>query len=107
MLKAELYFHLLANLKTMQFYEFLLTSFCFHNFRRHLTGTNDISFDFSSQIYVAEFSPYEWSQDLICIGTENTVVIGAFVFPVSLFLTNPRDSNQILSILGGLLAQRR
>lgn len=52
-------------------------------FRRHVVkGTKDVAFDFGSQIYVAEFSPYEWSQDLICVGTENTVVIGAFVFPV-------------------------
>ncbi|XP_059487188.1 nucleoporin Nup37 [Neocloeon triangulifer] len=39
------------------------------------------AFDFPSQIFVVEFSPFCWSKDLVCVGTENSVVLGAVLFP--------------------------
>lgn len=40
----------------------------------------------SGQIYCVEFSPYEWSQQLICIGLKEEVIIGTIKFQVNQLL---------------------
>ncbi|XP_035725577.1 nucleoporin Nup37-like isoform X1 [Vespa mandarinia] len=39
-----------------------------------------IKLNLSGQIYCVEFSPYEWSQQLICIGLKEEVIIGTIKF---------------------------
>lgn len=34
----------------------------------------------SGQIYCVEFSPYEWSQHLICIGLKEEIIVGTIKF---------------------------
>lgn len=39
---------------------------------------------FPSQIFQAEFSPYEWSQNLLCIALKDKIVIGTLSIQVQL-----------------------
>lgn len=38
--------------------------------------------DFPDRIYCVEFSPYEWSQHLICIALSKEIVVGTIKFQV-------------------------
>jgi len=45
-------------------------------------GTSPHTIDFTDQIYRVEFSPYEYSQNLICIALANKIAVGNVKFQV-------------------------
>jgi hypothetical protein len=47
-----------------------------------LLGTSPHTIDFTDQIYRVEFSPYEYSQNLICIALANKIAVGNVKFQV-------------------------
>lgn len=40
--------------------------------------------NFAEQVHAVEFSPFEWSQNLICIAFDEEVSVGSIKFPVNL-----------------------
>ncbi|XP_065351372.1 nucleoporin Nup37 [Cloeon dipterum] len=61
----------------------------------HSNGENGIKFDFPSQVFVVEFSPFAWSKDLVCIGTENSIILGAVLFPEDHSWEESADSGKV------------
>lgn len=47
-----------------------------------LTTPPTFQLNFSKQIYCIELSPYEWSQQLICVALAEEIVIGTVKFQV-------------------------
>lgn len=41
--------------------------------------------DFTDQIFRVEFSPYEWSQNVICIALANKIAVGNVKFQVYVY----------------------
>jgi nuclear pore complex protein Nup37 len=48
-----------------------------------VTPTHTI--DFTDQIFRVEFSPYEWSQNVICIALANKIAVGNVKFQVYVY----------------------
>lgn len=47
--------------------------------------------NFNDQIYCFEISPYDWSQNLICVAIRNKIIIGIIKFPVEWFIFFARN----------------
>jgi nuclear pore complex protein Nup37 len=48
--------------------------------------TSNHTIDFADQIFRVEFSPYEWSQNVICIALANKISVGNVKFQVFLYI---------------------